>query len=526
MCVQGEPSMSKLFRICQKLSLTFCALLLSNTAIANKTVKYSSKIPEHILMPRQIVTKIGTLEFFDGIPNSKTTQILFDNLDLSRGLQTVLNGIPAANFEAARVGHLKMGQIKANQVIIFDELMDSNSLFLTGNTGTVYLSSFFNLKSDGPIVIEIPPGTGPGILIDAFSRNIIDMGPPGPHHGKGGKFLILPPGFNEKSVEKYVSKGTFTIAKSQGYMVWLLLRGFLKKGKPEYSSELFRDGVKIYPLKDSFNPPTMDFINGSGKHFNTIHASNFEFYEELHRVLDREPLSFIDPELRGLFSSIGIEKGKPFSPDQRMKKILSQAALLGNATIRALFWYERDKSEFLYNDRHWKRGMIGNSYEYLKTHGLGGRNLDARAQYFYMATFNSPAMVWKLIGRGSQYAWGYLDLKGHYLDGGKSYKLTLPGNVPAKKFMSIVVYDSQTRSMLQTGQHFPSKNNKRDKLIRNPDNSITIYFGPTAPTGKESNWIQTIPNKGWFTLLRLYSPTEAWFDKSWRPGEIIETSHF
>lgn len=167
-----------------------------------------------------------------------------------------------------------------------------------------------------------------------------------------------------------------------------------------------------------------------------------------------------------------------------------------------------------------EKGMIGNSYKYLKNNGLGGRNLDARAQYFYMATFNSPAMVWKLIGKGSQYTWGYLDSKGHYLDGGKNYKLNIPSNIPAKKFMSIVVYDSQTRSMLQTGQRYPSKNNKRDPLIVNQDGSIDIYFGPQAPEGKKSNGIQTVPDKGWFILLRLYSPTEAWFDKTWRPGEI------
>ncbi len=164
--------------------------------------------------------------------------------------------------------------------------------------------------------------------------------------------------------------------------------------------------------------------------------------------------------------------------------------------------------------------MIGNSHEFLRDQGLGGRDIDARAQYVYMATFNSPAMVWELSGKGSQYAWGYRDSDGRYLDGGKNYTLNLPGDAPAEKFMSIVVYDSQTRSMLQTDQPYPNKNNKRDKLITNDDGSIDLYFGPKAPKGKEANWIQTVPNKGWFCLLRLYSPTEPWFDKTWRPGEI------
>jgi hypothetical protein len=495
--------------------------LLTPTLLAKETTPgFNNKIPESILTPDRIKTKVGTLKFFDGIPTKETASLLFENLDLNRGVETFLNGISASNFEAGRAGHIARGQKKANQAVIFDGLMDSNSLFLTGNAGTVYVTTFLDLKRDGPTVVEIPGGTGPGIMVDSFTRNIVDMGPPGPNRGKGGKFLILPPGYDEADFEGIVPQGVYTIAKSRSYAVWLLLRGFLKDGKPDYSSQLFRKGVKIYPLSTAANPPEMEFIEGTGTEFNTVHSVNYKFYEELHDVIDREPIEFLDPELRGLFASIGIQKGKPFAPDKRMKRILTQAAKLGNATVRALFWHERDQSEFLYEGSYWKRGMIGNSHEYLKDQGLGGRNLDARAQYFYMATFNSPAMVWKLIGKGSQYAFGYLDSKGDYLDGGKSYKLNLPGDAPAEKFMSVVVYDSQTRSMLQTDQPYPSKNNKRDKMITNDDGSIDLYFGPKAPKGKEANWIQTVPKKGWFCLLRLYSPTEAWFDKTWRPGEI------
>jgi len=497
-------------------------LLTSSVSAEEPTPGFNNKIPADVLTPSKVETKVGTLEFFDGIPTKETTEVLFANLDLSRGVQTFLNGMPAANFEAGRIGHIAMGQEKANQAIIFDGLMDSNSLFLTGNAGTVYFTSFLDLKRDGPTVVEIPGGTGPGIMIDSFSRNVVDMGPPGPHKGQGGKFLILPPGYDEADFEGLVPKGVYTFASSRSYAVWVLLRGFLKDGKPDYSSNLFRSGIKIYPLSTAADPPKMEFIKGTGTEFNTVHSATDKFYEELHAVIDREPLEFLDPELRGLFASIGIQKGTPFAPDARMKGILNQASKLGNATVRALFWYEREQDEFLYKGSYWKRGMIGNSHEFIKDKGLGGRNADARAQYFYMATFNSPAMVWKLIGKGSQYAWGYLDSDGNYLDGGKSYKLNLPGNVPANKFMSIVVYDSQTRSMLQTDQPYPNKNNKRDKLMTNADGSIDLYFGPKAPQGKEANWIQTVPDKGWFCLLRLYSPTEPWFDKTWRPGEIVK----
>jgi hypothetical protein len=363
-------------------------------------------------------------------------------------------------------------------------------------------------------VIEVPPGAGPGTVNDAFFRFVIDMGAPGPDKGKGGKYLILPPGY-----EGDVPGGYFT-AKSTSWVNWVILRGFLVDNKPDASSKMWRERLKIYPLAKAAKPPAMEFINGSGKVFNTIHANTYEFFEELHTVIAREPVNMLDPELRGLFASIGIQKGKPFEPDTRMKGLLAQAAAVGNGTARALLWYERHKSNFLYENSYWKMGFLGGSYEYLKDKGMGGRNLDARTHFYYFATVNTPAMAMKLIGKGSQYAWGYLDANGNALDGGKTYKLNLPKDPPAEKFMSIVVYDPQTRSELQTGQPFPSKNTSRDKLIANEDGSVDVYFGPKAPKGREANWIQTVPGKGWFSVLRLYSPTEAWFEKTWRPGEI------
>jgi hypothetical protein len=492
----------------------FVGLVVPIAFAEKPTPGFNNEIPDSILTPDKVKTRVGTLKFFDGIPTEKTAEMLFDNLDLNRGIDTFLNGMPAANFEAARRGHVALGQKTSNQIVIFDQLMDSNSLFLTGNTDTVYITSFLDLKRDGPTVIEIPPGSGPGIVVDAYTRYITNLGPPGPDKGVGGKYLVLPPGYEGKVPEGYF------VSRSSSWSDWVLLRGFLKDGKPDFSSKLFRKGMKIYPLSQAASPPEMEFIEGSGQVLNTVHSSDYTFFEELHAVVDREPIEMLEPQVRGLFASIGIQKGKPFAPDERMRKILTRAAELGNATVRAMFWYERDESAFLYAGSHWKRGFVGGSYEYLVDEGQGGRNIDARAQYFFMATFNSPAMVWELIGKGSQYAWGYLDSDGEYLDGGKTYRLNLPGDPPAEKFMSVVVYDSQTRSQLQTSQPFPSKNNKRDAMLVNDDGSLDIYFGPKAPAGQETNWIQTVPGKGWFSLLRLYSPTKAWYDKTWRPGEI------
>ncbi len=477
--------------------------------------KYNTDIPEKILTPDRVVTRIGTLNYSDGVPTAETAEILYENLDFLRGVETFLNGIPATSLEGIHHGMNDVGATKFNQVVLFDELMDSNPLWLTGNTSTIYASAILDLR-EGPMVVEVPAGSGPGTVNDAFFRFVVDMGFPGPDRGKGGKYLILPPDYKEDVPEGYF------VANSTSYINWLILRGFLVDGKTDFSVKMYKEGLKIYPLKDKNNPPEMEFISGSNKDYNTIHANDFSFYEELNEVVQREPISFLDPELRGLFASIGIEKGKPFAPDERTKKILEDAVKVGNATARAIVFNSREDDAVIFENSHWETGFLGGDYRWLKDKGNGGRFLDARTRFFYAATVNTPAMVLKMVGKGSQYAIAFRDAEGASLDGDKNYTLTIPANAPAKDFWSLVVYDPQTRSELQTTQSLPSISSKRTPLVANEDGSYTIYFGPenTAPEGKEANWLQTVSGKSWFTILRLYGPLEPYFDKTWRPGDI------
>jgi hypothetical protein len=265
----------------------------------------------------------------------------------------------------------------------------------------------------------------------------------------------------------------------------------------------------------------MEFVSSSKVPFNTIHANNYEFFGEVDHVIQNEPIEFLDPELRGLAASIGIVKGKPFAPDERMKRILSDAVAVGNATARTISFRTRDERAYLYPNSQWKTCFVGNDYQWLNGDGgMSGRNIDARTMFFYLATVNTPKMAAKIVGRGSQYALVNADKDGKYLDGAKNYRLNIPANVPAKDFWSVVVYDPQTRSELQTSQPYPSKNNQRDKMKLNADGSVDLYFGPKAPAGKEANWTATVPGKGWFALFRAYGPLEPWFDKTWRPGEV------
>jgi hypothetical protein len=211
-------------------------------------------------------------------------------------------------------------------------------------------------------------------------------------------------------------------------------------------------------------------------------------------------------------------KGKPFAPDARMKKLLTEAAAIGNAASRAIVFLPRDRDFYYYpGESAWTSPFVGGSSEFIAS---GARLLDARVGFFYAATGISPAMAVKTVGGGSQYAMVTVDADRNYLDGAKNYRLRLPPNIPVKTFWSLIPYDTQTRSVLQTDQRDTALSSQTGTVKANADGSVDIYFGPAAPTGKESNWIQTVPGKGWFTILRLYGALEPWFDKTWRPGEI------
>ena len=220
---------------------------------------------------------------------------------------------------------------------------------------------------------------------------------------------------------------------------------------------MFRNGLKVYPLSKAANPPKMQFFDMSKVPYNTIHANNFEFYKELDHVIQKEPIELFDPELLGLAASIGIRKGKKFAPDERMMKILTDAVAVGNATARSIAFHNRDPRSAIFEGSQWKSGFIGSDYRWLDVDGVSGRNQDARANFFYLATVNTPAMAAKLVGRGSQYAMAYADKAGNPFDGAKNYRLNVPANAPAKDFWSVVLYDPQTRSSFRPTSRSPAR---------------------------------------------------------------------
>jgi hypothetical protein len=476
--------------------------------------KYSAKVPSYIMTPDTVETRIGTLKFFDGQPDPETVKKAYDNLDYVRGVEAFLSGMPAASVYALCEGLSGAGVKRNGSIGIMEDLMDARSVFLTGNSTTVYVLMCLDLK-DGPVVVEVPPGVlGPAD--DAFFRWVTDVGLTGPDKGKGGKYLFVPPGYTGK----LPSSGYF-VAKSPTYSNLLFYRAFVKDDNIAAASTGVKAKARIYPLSAAGNPPQQAFVNLSGKQFNTVHANTFHFYEEINEVIQHEPDNAFDPEIVGMFASIGIKKGKPFAPDARMKATLTDAIAVANATARAIVFAPRDERVKFYPDRQWGTGFVGGSYEFLNN---GERMLDARTLFHYYATGITPAMAFAKPGSGSAYAIAARDSKGAYLEGGKTYKITLPAPIPVAQFWSFVVYDGQSRSMLETDQKLAGLDSNQKDIKKNADGSVTVWFAPKPPAGQESNWVQTMPGKGWNTLLRLYGPLEPWFNKTWKPGdfELVE----
>lgn len=470
--------------------------------------KYTTEIPPGIASPNKVELPFGSLNLFDGVPDKASTEKLYDHLDFQRAVQAYLLALPVVNQIGNRDGILKVGQVNTT-VPIWENLVDSRTVELTANDNTPYTWFWVDLRK-GPLVIEAPPKVL-GLVNDIWYHWNGDVGITGPDQGKGGKYLLLPPGY------KGDVPGGYFVIRPGSFSVWVAWRSFLVDGNPKPGVDDVKKLTRIYPLAQAANPPALNFVNMSGKPFNLVAPADYRFWELLNQVVQDESTEAVDGTTLGLWASVGIRKGQPFAPDARMKRILTDAAAMGDATGRALGYRTRDKNAYFFDDRQWKRPFIG-GYKFEWQPGVP--NLDAAAMYFFMATGVTPAMDTQIVGEGSTYPWTAVDAKNNPLDGGKNYKLHLPPNIPVKTFWSVIVYDTQTRSMLQTDQQFPSVSSQNKAMKANGDGSVDVYFGPKAPAGKEGNWVQTVPGKGWFTILRLYGPLEPWFKKTWRPGDI------
>jgi len=451
--------------------------------------------------PDRVESPFGALDFFDGVPTPETVTTIYDALDLMRGIEVFLNAVPGASLVAMRNGLRSVG-ISSPRIIGYTEpRANSGSLFLTPNTETTYGTTTLDLRAWGPTVIEAPPESL-CVVDDFWFRYVADMGIAGPDQGKGGKYLFLPPGYDGEVPDGYYAYRCPTFTN------WVVLRAL--GGVPAMKQ------TRIYPLAEAERPDENVFVNVADAVFNTIHANDFSFYEELDELVQEEPVEALDAERAGQLAAIGIVKGQPFAPDDRMRGILENAARIGGGMARAIAYLPRDPDAVLYGS--WKNAFVGGSHEFLRN---GARLLDARTQFHYLATVITPAMAHAQVGAGSAYAYTVHDANGELLDGAKTYRLHVDPDPPAKNFWAVDVYDTQTRSLIQVASTlYPALASNSGTLRANEDGSHDLYFGPKAPEGMETNWVETIPGKSWFQLFRLYGPLEPWFDQTWKLNEF------
>ena len=520
----------------------------------------ADELPPSLTTPDKVETSIGTLEYKDGAPSKETAQKVYDHLDLMHGVEAFVNAYRGASAASTFKGINDAGCADNTNALIFSKLMDGKSLLMTYNADTVYFLANLNV-TDGPLVVETPP-MSLGTINDIWFHFVTDFGLPGPDRGEGGRYLLVPPGYKGELPES----GYFVL-KLRSFRASVMGRSFLEYNDPKPAVALIKKTLKIYPyfaggygtsiasalegqaklaltkehkLDWSFLQPhePVNFIEGSGKDMNTVPPSDFTYFEVINDLVQKEPADALDPEIMGSLAAVGIVKGKPFKPDARMQKILTDAAAIGTAAGRTLDWRTRPSEGFnYYPNSAWTNMLWVGGYNFetpppqvaadgaiTSYPATGTSTLNSRTAYFFMAVYTTPAMMMRIPGVGSNYLAAFVDANGDSFDGAETYKMTLPRNIPAEKFWSLTVYDNQTRSMLDTPQRYPragSQSYPTPAAEPDADGSATVYFSPKQPEGvKPGNWIQTMPGKGWFTILRLYSPLEPFFTKEWRPSEI------
>ena len=473
---------------------------------------------------------LSSLPFAENRPTPETAQTLRDELLFQRATQTYLWALPLVNTLGMKVGSEKVFGAGYNVLPVWKKRLDAKTLVTTPNSDVIYAMGYVDLGTDGPLVFEAPPNLQ-GILLDAWQRPIPvdggrffgDVGLPGPDAGKGGKFLLLPPGFKEAVPEGYF------VYRSPTNTVFVFLRAFYQDPKNLTPAVALIERSKIYPLNGKETARPMEFPDASGVPVDMLPIRDGNAFDELKKLVESEGTSLADSDGLGMLASIGIAKGKPFEPDAKTRAILDHAAKTAYKMSRVIGFEDvvAGRSLRIYPDRRWINPMadatpenLGGPFDLGWRRVAGGYlDLDARIWFFTNYYSVSPGMLSQTPGRGAKYMIAFVDGSGANLSGGSSYRLRLPADIPAANFWSVTLYEAENGSGLANGQPFPSLGS-RDMPAQTADGSTDLYFGPTPPAGKAGNWLATVPGRGYFVVLRLYGPTAAAIDKSWKPGDI------
>jgi hypothetical protein len=433
-----------------------------------------------------------------------------------RAVEAVIWGMPAVNYDLMYQAavHAKGG---FNQVIYWSHLPDWKIQTLTPNTDAIYLSPFINTKDVGPVVLEIPPadeGSITGTIMDAWQCPLEDVGPAGVDKGKGGNYLILPPGYKDSVPPGYI------ILPSDTYEGYALLRSIPKSGsEPDVARAVaYGKRVKLYPLSQAAKPPATIFVDVVDIVYDSNITYDVRFFESLNRIVQAEPWLERDKAMIDPLKSIGIEKGKPFNPDPKTQGVLNDAIREAHAWLLAR--YEASFSSPYYEGGHWS---TPGSRELLEGQATFFAKPDVYPVDDRGVAFSYAYFIPKHVGAGSYYLMTIADKDGRLLDGGTTYRLTVPANAPVTQYWSATVYDRATHAPIRNAR-WPSRSSQTPGLQKNADGSVDVYFGPKTPSGYESNWVPTSADGGFEVLFRFYGPEKPLFDKSWQLPDIEKIS--
>lgn len=449
-------------------------------------------------------------EFKGGYPTPETVQKASEETDLNRAIHAYRFFYPTVS-SAAIFREMKRLGVQPNKVFGYMDTQPRHVGF-TLNSDTPYGGMLLDLNV-GPLVIEIPPGPLLGAVLDINQRWVADMGLPGPDAGKGGKHLLLPPGYEGDIPDGY------HVARATSFQVIAGMRALPEAGDVQGAIKRLQT-IKVHPLDTATawtEPTWIDQTPMPQDQTPTKIEDKLEYWQMLHEIVNAEPPLQDERTHYGDLAALGIVKGQPFNPDERMKRILERAAKEGSAQMRVESFADQRPDRMVWPDRQWQWAAL--RFENGTWDTADYRDTHAADKWFYQAIATSPAMFRRDPAAGSLYWLGLRDKGGDYLDGGKSYKLSVPLPVPNRLFWSVTVYDAETRSQIQTDQAKAALRSLFE-LKNLTGESVDLYFGPDAPAGHEGRWIKTTPGKGWFVYFRIYGPRPAAFDGTWKPGDF------
>ena len=486
---------------------TIASAIVALTACAPTTLE-AQEDPNAPLLPTTggVETRLGVLELANGYPTAQTAQKVFDDIDYQRACQAYLWALPLMAMEQWQNEHLVKFDAGKCDYVDYITFQDKLGL-LTANATTPYIMAFPNLKETGPLVLEVPAGATAGGFTDFWQRPITDSGQTGPDKGAGGKYLILGPDDPDMQPEGYY------VFRSPTVNIWSAHRAL--ESDPIKARALV-DGLKIYPYSQRANPTPTRHVSPDGRKWSGVQPRGLDYWEGLSKIINEEPVHERDRMIMGMLQPLGIEKGKPFAPTERQKKILLDASRTGEVMARTIAYEKRFQGAKVWPNKHWDISLfLKETNQEAQYH----TQLDERTSWFYEAVGVSVGMMGRTVGFGQLYLEAAKDNQGQWLNGSNSYHLKVPKDAPVAQFWSVTVYDNETRCFVDTGVQ-PDRSSRND-IVKNADGSVDLYFGPTAPSGKPaSNWIQTLPGKGWFAYFRLYGPTQAYFDRTWELPDI------